>query len=581
MQTYFFKLSVQIQAITISSSSLSAIASLLIISIILRSPSKLSKAYHKIMFSLSFWDTLSSIAIALTTLPMSKDIFGIYVHDWLPDWGVPVYEFRGIFLGNAGTCAAQGFAISLGQTMAILSNVTLSIYYVSTIRFKMTDQTVQKKLLPIMAGVTCLLGLPGCIISLVRGQFNPQPFEVYCSLGPYPYLCNVKDIVDVGFEIPDCIRGDVSPEFEKNSNLWITIVLSLYFIVMVVSLLLVVISVFQTEMAARRMHTLKEEEDTNNEMNACVNLSVNAEPDIAAGAGGDTNTNTPIRQRDIDDYQQTRTVLRIALMYIGAFFLTWVWTFMSVIWTPPLDTNTTTYAWVLQYGHTIFLPSQGFFNVLIFIYNEICFARQAKPALTFSQALKMVVFNPSDMPEVLVSSLDVVHEDRNKKEQEERIQELVDLEREQEEEEVEISELSPVSVPFNFSSNNTPSFALSNAMSSTGIDKELEEMNKRDGDPNDTRQFYADTPKEYLEFSGDTLPAAWNLEQNSPQVPNSRRTTLDPNQTRESPHAEGSNRSDESSRFTSKSLLSGFSRGISHNSHISEEEQDGDGDQRN
>ena len=143
--------------------------------------------------------------------------------------------------------------------MAILSNVTtLSIYYVSIICFKMTDETVQKKLLPIMAVLSCFLGLPGCISTLVMDLYNPQPFEVYCSIGPYPAFCNVKDTVDLRFEIPDCIRGDVSPDSETNSNLWISIFLCVCFIVMILSLALVVISVFQTEMVAARC-TLKEE----------------------------------------------------------------------------------------------------------------------------------------------------------------------------------------------------------------------------------------------------------------------------------------------------------------------------------
>ncbi len=176
MAPYFLE-SGQAQAMTVTSSTFSAASSLLIISIILRSPSKLSSSYQRIMFSLCSWDTISSIAIALSTLPMSKDV-------------LDVYEFVGVVLGNAGTCTAQAFAITAGQTFAIASNVTLSVYYVSTIRYKMTDQTVKKKLLPFMLGFSCLIGLPICLAPLVMGLYNPRPFEPYCYIGSYPFECN-------------------------------------------------------------------------------------------------------------------------------------------------------------------------------------------------------------------------------------------------------------------------------------------------------------------------------------------------------------------------------------------------------
>ncbi len=631
------------------------------------------------MFSLSFWDTISSVAIALSTLPVSKDVIGVYmfdednnndsnntIHDHLE-----AYNFNGVVLGNAGTCTAQGFAVTAGQAFAMLSNVTLSIYYVSSIRFKITDEEMRKKLLPVMVVISCVVGLPVCVTPLVMGLYNPQPFEPYCYIGPYPHLCNIKhrsnstdrtdgtdgadstDIFYANVEAGECIRGDVPAETEEIYDFVVTVAIGLCFITMVVSLVLVVISVFQTEMSVRRM--MKREREQNAEE---INESdVENDAILQTGAGtwndprdaggdaehGDTNMNTaspsPQRQRQggrstntTTDFQETRTVLRFALMYIVSFFLTWIWTAIGI--TVPIAADDSIMVKTLEYGTLIPLQLQGFFNALIFIYDKVCFARKADSSLSFVQALKMVVVNPSAVPEALVSSLDVVDEDRREMEENRRVWELVDadLERNREHElelerEHELEREDASSLNFsNFASISTPSCVLSNAISSQGVDKEVEARMKRDGDPSETpRQFYVNTPKKYLEFHGDTRPAAWNLDRRNsgstrididvdtpstsslllrddnhlmqeedykiPPNPHSAcigtRTGTDTGTAtsrvttvritpRDSRVSIGSGAS---SAFTSRSLLSGFSSPPSHlpsdaKSHISEEEQE-------
>ncbi len=100
-------------------------------------------------------------------------------------------------------------------------------------------------------------------------------------------------------------------------------------------------------------------------------------------------------------------------MYVGAFLLTWFWTVVSFFFARE-DNGVVDR--IFDYGQFFGLPSQGFFNALIFVYNKIHIACQARPNLTFAQALKMVVFTPYIAPEMLVSSLDVVNEDMHQRE---------------------------------------------------------------------------------------------------------------------------------------------------------------------
>jgi len=87
------------------------------------------------MLMKSSGDVLSSLAIALTTIPMPSD-----VHQ--------TYPYTGKALGNMGTCVAQGFAIMFCAGMAMSSNCILSVYYVLTMRRRVAPVTFKRKFLP-------------------------------------------------------------------------------------------------------------------------------------------------------------------------------------------------------------------------------------------------------------------------------------------------------------------------------------------------------------------------------------------------------------------------------------------------
>jgi hypothetical protein len=64
--------------LTTVTASLSALASMLLIFIIFRSTTKLGSIYHRILFGMSFYDIIESLAMALTTirkLPKYRKLF--------------------------------------------------------------------------------------------------------------------------------------------------------------------------------------------------------------------------------------------------------------------------------------------------------------------------------------------------------------------------------------------------------------------------------------------------------------------------------------------------------------------------
>ena len=96
--------------------SLSFLSSLTIVIFILRSKS--NTIYHRILVFLSLSDMITSLAIALTTLPMPRDV---------------IYPFAGPSYGTIGTCEAQGLAYVVGNGLVYSTNGILNFYYACTL----------------------------------------------------------------------------------------------------------------------------------------------------------------------------------------------------------------------------------------------------------------------------------------------------------------------------------------------------------------------------------------------------------------------------------------------------------------
>ncbi len=375
-----------------TSASISFVFSILVISFISRSQD-LSNSYHRIMLFMSSWDVVSSLAIALTTVPMPSD-----VHD--------VYPFANGAFGSTSTCTIQGFAIVWGAIYTVWSNVALNIYYVCTIRFGMSNKTLNRRILPLMLGIgtiqVCIFSYIGSSLEIV----NPRPFEPYCLVGSYPHDCIENESVE-------CIRGDVSMSTVRSLRFAFMIIIGLCFFCIVTSLVLVVEAVFKTEIGWMQDYGRENASLTN-----------------------------------------TRTAMRQALMYIGAFFLTWVWLITTVSTSDEATSN------IITALKIFFQPLQGFFNAAIFFSNKVSLLCKADPRLTRFAALRQTILSPSTVPRMLLSQIgevDAGGENRN----------IIDME--QKSDERPSSELpSGVSIPSNITTQFDFALAVSASSSSNG-----------------------------------------------------------------------------------------------------------------
>ena len=148
----------------------SAVSSSTIIFLIFRSKTKLKSTYHRIMFGMSFFDVLSSVAIGLSTLPMPID---------LP---FPHPPYDGTRLGNVQTCEAQGFMFILGFIAVFAYNAVLFIYYTCSIAFQIKEEKISKFIEPILHLIPMSVGLGVAIPPLVHGLYNPTTWDAWCSI---------------------------------------------------------------------------------------------------------------------------------------------------------------------------------------------------------------------------------------------------------------------------------------------------------------------------------------------------------------------------------------------------------------
>ena len=101
------------------SGSISLIASILLAIHILRSHHGLSTTYHRLVFGLSCSDILSSLAYALSSLVVPKEM----------GYLVP------FAYGNLEACDVQGFLIHFGLISGCLYNCCICFYYLAIITF--------------------------------------------------------------------------------------------------------------------------------------------------------------------------------------------------------------------------------------------------------------------------------------------------------------------------------------------------------------------------------------------------------------------------------------------------------------
>jgi len=151
---------ISFRIIMASSSLISIVGSSTIICMILRGPKKLRQLNNRIILSMSFVDILYSGALLFSTTPIPRNTHCTFGN-----------------IGNAQTCAAQGFFIHIG-TCVPLYNAMLCLYYVARICYKIDEATIKKHCEIYMHIIALILPLGVAILGVAFNLFHSR--LVFC-----------------------------------------------------------------------------------------------------------------------------------------------------------------------------------------------------------------------------------------------------------------------------------------------------------------------------------------------------------------------------------------------------------------
>lgn len=335
--------------------SISTLSSALILYIIYKSPMKLRTTYHRIMALLSTFIILTSLPMALATLP-------------IPSSYVP---YKGLTLGTYGTCTAQAFLINFGNGGAMDTALCLAWYYVCS-ALGVSKRSIQKFYEPILYTYIIVSSIVANSWNMSKGFFNIRSWSAYCGLSPVPSACwdGTKPATDV-----ECAWPERPHPYFQMMDFFRGYIIFSYFMI-VLAMMIVIFIVFRNE--RKFAHKRSNTSDTN----------------------GETTSNETEEEKLPTRLKQTRIIVRQACMYICTFILTWI--LVLIPW------NQDSPKW-MDITESILIPIQGLWNMLIFVYIKIVLIREANRSIDSNwKALKTLLNNPHVVPDMILSGMDNV-----------------------------------------------------------------------------------------------------------------------------------------------------------------------------
>jgi hypothetical protein len=315
------------------------------------------------MTLISLFDIISSVFISLGTIMMPSD---------------NIYKFEGPMLGNKVTCQIQGWLTTFGFTGTTASNACLAWYFVCIIAFKMSSRTYATRIEPLMYVYVLFLAafIPSFYLSL--DLLNPHGGDSFCTIVPYAVNCDDSE----KYRWDECEWGDKDEEdFYRYARLAVYD-LTLQFVLIVVGMSIILWTVFRNR---KELKILIE-----NESNTHGNEALDNHDD----------DETPLPQHRIQllrDLKYSRVLIVQALMYIAAYLLTWMMNFLSFQFSISIFAS--------ELINAILFPIQGFWNLLIFLYDKSYLIRQSDGSISFLEAARQIISSPMDIPTMLLSDI--------------------------------------------------------------------------------------------------------------------------------------------------------------------------------
>ena len=335
----------------VSASSLSFIASLCIIVMILISPKKLTSPYGRIIFGMSFGDVVQSLA--MLTGPFS--------------------------VSSINACNWNGFAFTCGTIAVPLYMFTLSLRYFCKLNLKMSDEKFARKIERWIHLVVIVFVLSTCIAGLVMKLYNPMPSEAVCFFEEYPTGC-LKDPETYG----ECERGMQSFNFV----IAVSFVLCLCLVGVTINMTMLCINscwIERTYSNRTQLSTSVHSSDRSSARDYLRCLSC-------------WNYNQLPQEADSDyvlRLYRMETIIQSTL-YVGAFYVSYLPPVLQSIFSMVGVRLPSIILLIISF----FYPLGGFLNVMVYVRPKVVRIRHGIPGCSRLRAFLVVLKNGGEMPDL-------------------------------------------------------------------------------------------------------------------------------------------------------------------------------------
>ena len=262
---------------------------------------------------------------------------------FLSTWPIPKEE-EGVFynVGNQGTCVFQGFLIQFGISAPLL-NMCLAIFYILVIKYSWKEEQIRKKVEPFFYGLSLSVAIATCSASVALDLFNNA--DLWCWINETPSGCN--ESYNTKGE-SDCERGD-------NSQLYR---LFFYYAIASFAHLFVGVIMFNVYLTFRKLET------------------ANARYATALSSGAEQQAS------------RARKVGTQGICFVGAMYITYFFPFINRL---AQRVGVTSFPLLLL--HTVFFPTQGFWNFLVYIRPRFIEYRSDHPGVTVWGTLRAILYD--------------------------------------------------------------------------------------------------------------------------------------------------------------------------------------------
>lgn len=354
--------------------SLSAISSCVIIFIVLRSLTKLSISYHRIMFFMSVGDVVHSTCIALSTLPMPRDM--IYT------------QFEAPHIGTNATCRAQAVGQLYSHSFTYLQSMVLSTYFYCAINGRIKERNMNRKLELFLTVLSFFAPLIFFLCLIMRSGFdylNASPDIPFCGYSPSPYWCGAFP------EEEACSNYDSHDLYQFMSR-----------VVHRIFLWIVLLWAFGLIILIRYRYRSIRKEEMRDKSNDEVSISI-------------LRRSSQESRVDPDSFQPTANEARaMFLLAVGYFICQLItmsgYTVRTILISKSFDKD---YYHQNHGASSIYYlatrPLQGFFNMILFIGEKAIMYKLSHEGTNTKEAIKKVLAEPLQQ-DYIFSGLDSVHD---------------------------------------------------------------------------------------------------------------------------------------------------------------------------